>query len=63
VHPGLRDRVTNERGALRPHVNVFVGDEAVRFLGGLAAPLPMAASVEISIVPAVSGGLGSTAWA
>jgi molybdopterin converting factor small subunit len=48
------DRVLDERGELRPHVNVFVGDESVRFLGGLAAPL--AARSTITIVPAVSGG-------
>jgi molybdopterin converting factor small subunit len=52
--PGVLDRVLDERGELRPHVNVFVGDESVRFLGGLAAPL--AARSTITIVPAVSGG-------
>jgi len=57
-HPGLRDRVTDERGAVRTHVNVFLGVESIRFTGGLATPLPSAAAVEISIVPAISGGLG-----
>ena len=53
--PGVRDRMMDEQGTLRPHVNVFVGDENVRFLGGLAAPLPTGAST-ITILPAVSGG-------
>ncbi len=53
-HPGVRDRVVTERGEVRPHVNVFVGSEAIRWTGGLATPVPDGA--EISIVPAVSGG-------
>ncbi len=48
------DRVVDERGEMRPHVNVFVGVEAIRWTGGLATALPDGA--EISIVPAVSGG-------
>lgn len=53
-HPGVRDRVVDELGAVRPHVNVFVGAESIRFLGGLATLLEPGA--EITIVPAVSGG-------
>jgi len=53
-HPGVRDRVLTEQGEVRPHVNVFVGDESIRYTGGLATPLADAA--ELSIVPAVSGG-------
>ena len=52
--PAVRDRVFDERGALRPHVNVFVDGEDVRYAGGLAAPLRGGA--EILILPAVSGG-------
>jgi len=54
LHPGVRDRVLSEDGSVRPHVNVFVGDESIRYSGGLATPL--AEGAEISIVPAVSGG-------
>jgi len=54
VHPGVRDRVLTEQGALRPHVNVFVGPESIRFSGGLATPVTDGA--EVSILPAVSGG-------
>jgi molybdopterin converting factor small subunit len=53
-HPGVRDRVLTEQGAVRPHVNVFVGEESIRYTGGLATPLGDGA--EVSIVPAVSGG-------
>lgn len=54
IHKGLRDRVVTERGDVRPHVNVFVGAEAIRFTEGLATPVPDEA--EIAILPAVSGG-------
>jgi len=54
VHPGLRDRVLNEQGDVRPHVNLFVGDESIRYTGGLATKMPP--NGEISILPAVSGG-------
>ena len=54
LHPGVRDRVVTEQGAVRQHVNVFVGNESIRFTGGLATPVPDGS--EISIVPAVSGG-------
>jgi molybdopterin converting factor small subunit len=52
--PGVLDRVLDERGEVRPHVNVFVGAESIRFLGGLRARLPEGSTV--TIVPAVSGG-------
>jgi sulfur-carrier protein len=54
AHPGVRDRVVDELGRVRPHVNVFVGSESIRYSGGLATALPD--GCEISIVPAVSGG-------
>ncbi len=54
VAPAVRDRVLTEQGELRPHVNVFVGAESIRFTGGLETPVPDGA--EIWILPAVSGG-------
>lgn len=51
---GVTDRVLDERGAIRQHVNVFVDGENVRFLEGLRTPL-QEGSV-IVIFPAVSGG-------
>jgi molybdopterin synthase sulfur carrier subunit len=52
--PGMRERLLDEAGALRRFVNVFVGDEDVRFLAGLETPLEEGA--QVSIVPAVAGG-------
>jgi MoaD family protein len=55
AHPDLERRVRDEQGDLRPHVNLFVGTENIRDLDGLATPLTPGA--ELTILPAVSGGL------
>jgi molybdopterin converting factor small subunit len=52
-HPGIRDRLLDDKG-VRRFVNIYVGDEDVRFLDGLETKL--AAGTEISIVPAIAGG-------
>lgn len=54
MHPPLRDRVLDEQGRVRPHVNVFVGAESIRDGGGLA--MPIGDTCVIAIIPAVSGG-------
>ena len=54
AHPAIRDRVLTERGEIREHVNVFVGKNEARSMGGLASPV--ADGTEISIIPAISGG-------
>jgi len=53
-HAGVVDRVIDERGELRRHVNVFVDGDDVRFLDGLRTPL--LSDSTIVIVPSVSGG-------
>ena len=52
--PAVTDRVLTEQGQVRRHVNVFVGDESIRFMDGLETSLTDGAT--ITIVPAVSGG-------
>jgi molybdopterin converting factor small subunit len=54
VAPGIAARVLDDSGALRRFVNVYVGDDDVRFLDGLATHTPGGSSV--SIIPAVAGG-------
>lgn len=54
AHPGLRDRIQDEQGVVRTHVNVFVDGVSIRDTGGLATPLD--ARAEIRVLPAVSGG-------
>jgi molybdopterin synthase sulfur carrier subunit len=52
-HPGIRDRLLDAKG-VRRFVNIYVGEEDVRFLKGLATPLK--SGDQISIVPAIAGG-------
>lgn len=52
--PGLGERLRSEDGGLHRFVNVFVGDEDVRYLEGLETAVPD--GTEVSIIPAVAGG-------
>ena len=52
--PGVLDRVMTEQGTVREHVNVFVGEDSIRFVNGLATPVDDGDT--IMIVAAVSGG-------
>jgi sulfur-carrier protein len=53
-HPGFADQLLQPSGEQRPFVNIYVNDEDVRYLQGLATPV--AAGDVISILPAVAGG-------
>jgi sulfur-carrier protein len=57
---GARDRVLDERGHVRPHVNVFVGPDNVKDTGGLSTRL--AEGAELHVIAAVSGGGLSLLW-
>lgn len=52
--PRLAWRVRDETGTLRRHVNVYVGDDDIRFAGGLATPVRDGDVV--SVLPSVAGG-------
>ena len=52
-HPGIRERLLDDKG-VRRFVNIYVGEEDVRFLDGLKTALK--AGDQISIVPAIAGG-------
>jgi molybdopterin synthase sulfur carrier subunit len=54
AHPGFADRLLDDDGSLRRFVNVFVDDDDVRYLDGLATNVPDGQTV--SIIPAVAGG-------
>jgi sulfur-carrier protein len=54
AHPGVGQRVLDDRGVLRRHVNVFVNGESIRYLHGVETPV--ADADEVWILPAVSGG-------
>jgi molybdopterin synthase sulfur carrier subunit len=55
--PGLAERLVDGDGELHRFVTVFVGEDDVRLLQGLATPLDEAA--EVSIIPAMAGGGGA----
>jgi sulfur-carrier protein len=53
-YPGLKGRILDEQGAIRRFVNVYVGNDDVRFLEALETATPE--GVQISVIPAVAGG-------
>jgi molybdopterin converting factor small subunit len=53
THPGIKDRLLDEKG-VRRFINIYVGEEDIRFLEGLKTELK--GGEQISIVPAIAGG-------
>ncbi len=53
--PGLKARLCDESGELRRFVNFYVNNEDIRFLDG--ANTPLNDGDEVSIVPAIAGGV------
>ena len=54
AHPALERRIRDERGAVRPHVNLFVGADNIRDLAATATVI--GPGQDVSVIPAVSGG-------
>ncbi len=50
----IKARVLDDEGNLRRFVNVYVGNDDVRFLDNLETPTPD--GTQISVIPAVAGG-------
>ena len=53
-YAGIKGRILDDSGELRRFVNVYVGNDDVRFLDNLDTPTPDGA--QISVIPAVAGG-------
>ena len=53
-HAGIKGRIVDETGELRRFVNVYVGNDDVRFLDNLSTATPE--GTQISVIPAVAGG-------
>jgi molybdopterin converting factor small subunit len=53
-YTGIRARILDDSGDIRRFVNVYVGNDDVRFLDGLATATPD--GTQLSIIPAVAGG-------
>jgi molybdopterin synthase sulfur carrier subunit len=54
LHPSLGKQILGDDGKLRSFVNVYVGDEDIRYLQGEQTPLRDGETV--SIIPAIAGG-------
>ncbi len=53
-YAGIKGRILDDQGELRRFVNVYVGNDDVRFLDHLETPTPD--GTQISVIPAVAGG-------
>ncbi len=56
-YPSLRERLRDEHGELREHLNVFANQEEIRRVDGVRTRL--ADGDVVHLIPAVSGGRGS----
>ncbi|NJK79458.1 MAG: MoaD/ThiS family protein [Chloroflexaceae bacterium] len=54
TYPQLGQHLYTEQGKLRSFVNIYVGDEDIRYLDGEATPVKEGDLV--SIIPAIAGG-------
>lgn len=55
--PGIQERLMDESGEVRRFVNVYVNEEDIRFLQNRETPLKD--GDEVSIIPAIAGGVRS----
>lgn len=53
--PSLQQHLYNEQGTLRSFVNIYLGDEDIRYLDGENTPLREGET--LSIVPSIAGGV------
>lgn len=53
-HPALRDQLLMPDGGLHRHLNVFLNDDDIRYLGSLDAKVADADT--LTLMPAVAGG-------
>jgi sulfur-carrier protein len=52
-HPGIKAKIVDDKG-VRRFVNIFIGDEDIRFMDGVNTAVKD--GDEISIIPAIAGG-------
>jgi molybdopterin converting factor small subunit len=53
-HPGIGARLLDEKGSVRRYINIFLGEEDIRFLQGLDTPVGEEA--RLTLIPAIAGG-------
>lgn len=52
-HAGIKKRLLDEKGEIRKFINIYVGEEDIRFLQGKETKIE---GKEVSIVPSIAGG-------
>ena len=53
-YPALKPHLFNEQGALRPFVNLFLGEDNIKDLQGLDTPLQE--GDRLLLIPSIAGG-------
>ncbi len=56
--PGIKERICDDAGKIRRFINVYVNEEDIRFLQQDETSLKE--GDEVSIIPAIAGGRGSS---
>jgi molybdopterin synthase sulfur carrier subunit len=54
LHPGIRERLLDDKGEIRRFVNIYLNGDDIRFLESLNSKVKD--GDDISIVPAIAGG-------
>ncbi|MCC7129852.1 MAG: molybdopterin synthase sulfur carrier subunit [Anaerolineae bacterium UTCFX2] len=54
IHPALKPHLYSDSEELRPFVNLFLGEENIKELQGLATPLK--SDDRLMLVPSIAGG-------
>jgi len=54
---GIKDRICEENGSPRRFINIYINEEDIRFLEGEMTAVKD--GDEISIIPAIAGGIGA----
>lgn len=53
-YPALRTHIFNENGELRPFVNLFIGEDNINDLQGIATPVQE--GDRVLLIPSIAGG-------
>lgn len=54
MYPALQGKILDERGGLQSYLNVYIGDQDARHIGGGGAAV--ADEADVMVIPAMSGG-------
>jgi molybdopterin synthase sulfur carrier subunit len=49
LYPGVRDRIVTEQGQVRDRINIYIGDEPVRYRGGLRSTVSKGSEISITL--------------